>query len=167
MLDMTVDEAVQFFESFESLRSVLQRLQEVGLGYLTLGQRSTTLSGGEAQRLKLANELARASSGRTLYVLDEPTTGLHLSDVAKLIDVLQGLVDRGNTVIVIEHHMELIRSCDWILDMGPEGGTAGGRILGSGPVETIASMDSPTGSALRECRQSTVHPFAGKGGHVP
>jgi excinuclease ABC subunit A len=150
VLELTVDEAALFFENIDSLRRVLQKLQDVGLGYLTLGQRSTTLSGGEAQRLKLAHELARGTMDRTLYVLDEPTTGLHLSDVAQLITVLQGLVDRGNTVLVIEHHMDLIRSCDWVIDLGPEGGAGGGRILGAGPPEQIAQLASPTGAALRE-----------------
>jgi excinuclease ABC subunit A len=155
VLDMTVDEAALFFDSFESLRSVLQKLQEVGLGYLTLGQRATTLSGGEAQRLKLANELGRGTSDRTLVVLDEPTTGLHLSDVARLVSVLQGLVERGNTVLVIEHHMDLIRSCDWVIDLGPEGGAGGGRILGEGPPARIAEMDSATGAALRDMNYGT------------
>jgi excinuclease ABC subunit A len=150
VLDMTVDEAATFFDSFESLHRVLRKLQEVGLGYLTLGQRATTLSGGEAQRMKLANELGRGTSDRTLYVLDEPTTGLHLSDVARLVTVLQGLVNSGHTVVVIEHHMDLIRSCDWVIDLGPEGGAGGGRILGEGPPNRIAEMETATGLALRD-----------------
>lgn len=150
VLEMTVDEAVEFFENMDSLKRSLQRLQEVGLGYITLGQRSTTLSGGEAQRLKLANELTRTATGKTLYVLDEPTTGLHLSDVAQLIQVLQGLVERGNSVLVIEHHMDLIRSCDWVIDLGPEGGNEGGKILAVGPPAMLAKLETPTGMALRE-----------------
>jgi excinuclease ABC subunit A len=150
VLEMTVDEAVEFFENMDSLKRSLQRLQDVGLGYITLGQRSTTLSGGEAQRLKLANELTRTATGKTLYVLDEPTTGLHLSDVAQLIQVLQGLVDRGNSVLVIEHHMDLIQSCDWVIDLGPEGGNQGGKILAVGTPAMLAKLDTPTGIALRE-----------------
>ena len=150
VLEMTVDEAVEFFENMDSLKRSLQRLQDVGLGYITLGQRSTTLSGGEAQRLKLANELTRTATGNTLYVLDEPTTGLHLSDVAQLIQVLQGLVDRGNSVLVIEHHMDLIQSCDWVIDLGPEGGNQGGKILAVGTPAMLAKLDTPTGIALRE-----------------
>ncbi len=149
VLDLTIDEAAEFFENFDSLRRTLKSLQDVGLGYLSLGQRATTLSGGEAQRLKLAAELAKPATGRTLVVLDEPTTGLHVSDVVRLVDVLQGLVDRGNTVLVIEHHMELIRCCDWVIDMGPEGGMGGGRVLAVGPPTMIAKTDFPTGIALR------------------
>jgi excinuclease ABC subunit A len=150
VLELTVDEATEFFENVDSLCRALRRLQEVGLGYLTLGQRSTTLSGGEAQRLKLANELTRPATGKTLYVLDEPTTGLHMADVDRLVRVLQGLVDRGNTVIVVEHHLDLIRCCDWVIDLGPEGGDQGGQILIEGPPESVAKCDSPTGLALRE-----------------
>jgi excinuclease ABC subunit A len=150
VLDLTVDEAMEYFENVDSLHVSLKRLQEVGLGYIALGQRSTTLSGGESQRLKLANELMRSSVGKTLYVLDEPTTGLHMSDVERLVGVLQGLVDRGNTVIVVEHHLDLIRCCDWVIDMGPEGGKAGGRILAETTPEVLSLQETPTGLALRD-----------------
>lgn len=150
VLEMTVDEAIEFFDNIEALRAPLERLQQVGLGYLTLGQRSTTLSGGESQRLKLANELMRSNTGGTLYVLDEPTTGLHASDVDRLVGVLQGLVDRGDTVLVIEHHLDLIACCDWVIDLGPEGGLAGGRILAATTPEKLAQLDTPTGVAIKD-----------------
>src|SRR5262249_16999600 len=125
-------------------------LLEVGLGYIKLGQSATTLSGGEAQRIKLAKELSRRSTGRTVYILDEPTTGLHFEDVRKLLDVLQRLVDLGNTVIIIEHNLDVIKSADWIIDLGPEGGEAGGRIVAEGTPETVAkNKKSYTGQALR------------------
>lgn len=148
-LDMNVDTAIEFFESFPKIRTPLECLSQVGLGYMTLGQSSTTLSGGEAQRTKLANELAKTGTGKTLYVLDEPTTGLHSEDVTKLNSVLQNLVDLGNTVLVVEHHMGLIRNCDWIIDLGPEGGNAGGMIIGQGPPDVIAKLETPTGKAIR------------------
>lgn len=138
VLDMTVDEAAEFFENVPKIQRLLGSLQDVGLGYLHLGQSSTTLSGGEAQRIKLGTELARASTGRTLYLLDEPTTGLHFQDVERLVGVLQRLVDSGNTVIVIEHQFDLLAACDWIIDMGPEGGAGGGHILATGPPEEVA-----------------------------
>ena len=122
---------------------------QVGLGYIALGQPSNTFSGGEAQRIKLASELAKPGTGKTLYLLDEPTTGLHMDDVVRLIGVLQDLVEKGNTVIVVEHHMDLIRCCDWVIDVGPGGGVYGGKILGVGAPEVIAkNLDSPTGIAL-------------------
>lgn len=148
-LEMSVDNAIDFFESFPKIRTPLECLSQVGLGYMTLGQSSTTLSGGEAQRTKLAHELAKTGTGKTLYILDEPTTGLHSEDVTRLNSVLQNLVDLGNTVLVVEHHMGLIRNCDWIIDLGPEGGGAGGQIVGEGTPEQIAKLDTPTGNAIR------------------
>jgi excinuclease ABC subunit A len=140
VLDMTIDQAAEFFENVPSASRLLSALQAVGLGYMHLGQSSTTLSGGEAQRIKLGTELARRSTGRTLYLLDEPTTGLHFSDVKRLVGVLQHLVDAGNTVVVIEHDFDLLVCCDWLIDLGPTGGAAGGEILGQGPPESIAEL---------------------------
>ncbi|MCA9127671.1 MAG: excinuclease ABC subunit UvrA [Planctomycetales bacterium] len=149
VLDMSIDQAREFFENFSKISRLLDCLQQVGLGYLTLGQSSSTLSGGEAQRIKLATELARPETGKALYFLDEPTTGLHFEDVRQLMLVLNGLVDRGNTVVIVEHHLDVIRACDWILDIGPEAGEAGGHIVASGPPETIASAPaSITGKYL-------------------
>src|SRR5262249_18955410 len=139
VLDMRVDEARDFFENFPIIRRLLDSLHEVGLGYIALGQSCTTLSGGEAQRIKLATELARVDTGQTLYLLDEPTTGPHFDDTKNLLDVLQRLVDRGNTVIVIEHNLDVIKSADWLIDLGPEGGFSGGRILATGTPEDIAT----------------------------
>ncbi|MBN1910839.1 MAG: excinuclease ABC subunit UvrA [Pirellulales bacterium] len=151
VLDMRVDEAVGFFENFPNLARILDNLHEVGLGYLTLGQASTTLSGGEAQRVKLATELGRGNSTKTLYLLDEPTTGLHFDDTRKLLAVLARLVDLGNTVIVIEHNLDVIKTADWILDLGPEGGDAGGQLVASGTPEDVAAVpESHTGRYLRE-----------------
>ena len=150
VLAMSVEEATSFFENFPALHRWLQAFRDVGLGYLCLGQPSTTLSGGEAQRIKLASRLARAESGRTLYLLDEPTTGLHFDDIRRLLDVLGRLVDRGNTVIVIEHNLEVIKCADWIIDLGPEGGEAGGHVVATGTPETIAALeDNHTGRYLR------------------
>ena len=140
VLDMRIEEAIVFFENFPVIARVLARLQEVGLGYLTLGQSSTTLSGGEAQRIKLATELARVDTGGTLYILDEPTTGLHFDDIRQLLAVLNGLVDLGNTVLVIEHNLDVIKSADWLIDLGPEGGEAGGQIIATGTPEEIAAL---------------------------
>ena len=152
VLDMTAEEAVDFFENLPKIRRKAQTLVEVGLGYVKLGQSSTTLSGGEAQRVKLATELARVSTGRTIYVLDEPTTGLHAADVHKLIDVLQRLVDAGNTVLVIEHNLDVIKTADHIIDLGPEGGDGGGMVVASGTPEAVAATEgSYTGQYLKAC----------------
>ena len=149
VLDMTADEALEFFENLPKIRRKVQTLVEVGLGYVKLGQSSTTLSGGEAQRVKLATELARVSTGRTIYILDEPTTGLHAADVHKLIDVLQQLVDAGNTVLVIEHNLDVIKTADHIVDLGPEGGDEGGYVVASGTPEQVAQVpESYTGMYL-------------------
>lgn len=150
VLDMTVDEAVEFFEALSSVREKLATLQKVGLGYIHVGQQATTLSGGEAQRVKLAKELSRRSTGKTLYILDEPTTGLHFEDVRKLLEVLHALVDQGNTVIVIEHNLEVIKTADWVIDLGPEGGAGGGSIVAAGtPEEIIRVAKSYTGHYLK------------------
>ena len=140
VLAMTVDEAVPYFSAVNKIRDRLTILQQVGLGYIALGQQATTLSGGEAQRIKLSKELARRATGRTLYILDEPTTGLHFEDVRKLLEVLHALVDAGNTVVVIEHNLEVIKTADWVLDLGPEGGDGGGRIVAQGTPEQVAKV---------------------------
>ncbi|HXF90104.1 MAG TPA: excinuclease ABC subunit UvrA [Xanthobacteraceae bacterium] len=140
VLDMTVDEALEFFKAVPRVRDVLQLLQRVGLGYIHVGQQATTLSGGEAQRVKLAKELSKRATGRTLYILDEPTTGLHFHDVAKLLDVLHELVEAGNTVVVIEHNLEVIKTADWIIDLGPEGGDGGGEVVAAGTPEDVAKV---------------------------
>ena len=151
VLDMPISEAAEFFEPITAIHRYLQTLVDVGLGYVRLGQSATTLSGGEAQRVKLATELQRRSTGRTIYVLDEPTTGLHFHDVRKLLDVLQGLADKGNTVVVIEHNLDVISSADWVIDLGPEGGGGGGAIVAQGTPEAIAAnKDSYTGAFLAE-----------------
>jgi excinuclease ABC subunit A len=151
VLDMSVEEALKFFAKIPKLRRKLQTLHDVGLDYIKLGQPATTLSGGEAQRVKLAKELSKIATGRTLYILDEPTTGLHFADIEKLLDVLQRLVDSGNTVLVIEHNLDVIKQADWIVDLGPEGGEAGGEIVATGTPEEVAEVaDSFTGRFLRE-----------------
>jgi excinuclease ABC subunit A len=151
VLDMSIDDAADFFENVPRIQRLLQSLQAVGLGYVHLGQSSTTLSGGEAQRIKLGTELARVSTGRTLYMLDEPTTGLHFADVERLVGVLQRLVDAGNTVLVIEHNIDLLSACDWIIDLGPEGGSKGGEVLAEGTPEQIAeSPGNATGRYLKQ-----------------
>jgi excinuclease ABC subunit A len=149
VLNMTVDEGAEFFKVVPAIRDKLVTLQQVGLGYIKVGQPATTLSGGEAQRVKLAKELARRATGKTLYILDEPTTGLHFDDVRKLLDVLQALVEQGNTVVVIEHNLEVIKTADWIIDLGPHGGAGGGLIVAEGTPETVAKQgDSYTGQYL-------------------
>ena len=151
VLDMTVDEAVDFFENLPVIANKLKTLQEVGLGYIKLGQPATTFSGGEAQRIKLATELARRSTGKTLYILDEPTTGLHADDVKRLLSILQRLVEGGNSMIIIEHNLDVIKSADWIIDMGPEGGQGGGRVVATGTPEDVAkNPQSETGRYLKQ-----------------
>jgi excinuclease ABC subunit A len=147
---MTVDEALAFFENIPAIKTKLTTLADVGLGYIRLGQPATTLSGGEAQRVKLATELSRRATGRTLYILDEPTTGLHFADVEKLLNVLNRLVDAGNSVVVIEHNLDVIKTADWIIDLGPEGGDNGGWVIAEGTPEEVAAMpQSYTGQFLR------------------
>ena len=149
VLDMTINEAVEFFENIPKIYRTVKTLQEVGLGYVTLGQQSTTLSGGEAQRVKLSSELAKRGTGNTFYILDEPTTGLHFQDVQMLINVLNRLVDQGNTVLVIEHNLDVVKVADWIIDLGPEGGKGGGQIVAEGTPEQIIKNDkSVTGVFL-------------------
>ncbi len=138
VLDMTINQAVEFFEAVPQILQKIKALQEVGLGYIKLGQSSTTLSGGESQRVKLATELSKRDTGKTLYILDEPTTGLHFEDIRILMNVLQKLVDRGNTVIIIEHNLDVIKLADYIIDMGPEGGRGGGTLLCAGTPEKVA-----------------------------
>jgi len=150
ILDMSVEEALSFFENIPPIRRKFQTLYDVGLGYVRLGQPATTLSGGEAQRVKLASELQKRSTGKTFYILDEPTTGLHFDDVRQLLHVLQRLVEGGNTVLVIEHNLDVIKSADWIVDLGPEGGDRGGEIVVAGTPEDVAACErSHTGRFLR------------------
>ena len=156
VLDMTINEAVDFFESYPKIYRKLKTIQDVGLGYITLGQQSTTLSGGEAQRIKLATELARPETGNTLYIFDEPTTGLHFEDIRVLLEVLQKLVDRGNSILVIEHNMDVIKVADWVIDMGPDGGRKGGNITFAGTPEQLAAQpDNITGQYLKEELEET------------
>jgi excinuclease ABC subunit A len=170
ILDTPVDEALELFRHHKQLGRIMQTLVDVGLGYLSLGQPATTLSGGEAQRVKLARELARVQTGRTLYLLDEPTTGLHMSDVKKLLEVLTRLVASGNTVLVIEHNLDVIKTCDWIIDLGPEGGAAGGEVIAAGTPEQVAEVESSfTGQFLRpllarDRKRQSAPPARGRGG---
>jgi len=150
VLDTTVEEGVELFAAFPNMVNKLQLLQEVGLGYVKIGQAATTLSGGEAQRVKLAKELSRRATGRTLYVLDEPSVGLHAADVHKLIEVIQRLVDTGNSVLVIEHNLDIIKVSDWLIDLGPEGGNRGGEIVATGTPEDVMKVEgSYTGKFLK------------------
>jgi excinuclease ABC subunit A len=158
VLEMTAEEAYDFFKAIPVIYQKLQTLCDVGLGYIKLGQPATTLSGGEAQRIKLGRELSKRDTGRTVYILDEPTTGLHFADIQKLLDVLNRLTDRGNTVIVIEHNMEVIKSADYIIDLGPEGGEEGGWVVATGtPEEVIKIPQSYTGQYLRKKLNHFVH----------
>ena len=146
---MTVNQAVEFFEPQPTILRKIKTIQDVGLGYIKLGQASTSLSGGESQRIKLATELAKRSTGKTLYILDEPTTGLHFEDIRVLLGVLRQLVDKGNTVLIIEHNTDVIRACDYIIDMGPEGGSGGGQVIACGNIEQIrANAESITGKFI-------------------
>ena len=149
VLDMTVEEALEFFDHIPSIRRKMETLNDVGLSYIRLGQPSTTLSGGEAQRIKLATELSKRSTGKTVYILDEPTTGLHFADVHKLTEILRRFSDEGNTVIVIEHNLDVIKTADYIIDIGPEGGDNGGTVVACGTPEEIAkNPDSYTGKYI-------------------
>jgi len=151
VLNMTVEESLDFFSNIPRIKQKLQTLNDVGLGYIGLGQPSTTLSGGEAQRIKLSSELSKRATGKTLYILDEPTTGLHIADVHRLVEILQRLVDTGNTIIVIEHNMDLVKVSDNIIDLGPEGGEKGGNIIVTGTPEQVASNNSSyTGKFLNK-----------------
>src|SRR5487761_599633 len=151
VLDMPIEEAAEFFAAIPAIARHLVTLVEVGLGYVRLGQPAPTLSGGEAQRVKLASELQKRSTGKTVYILDEPTTGLHFQDIRKLLKVINGLVDKGNTVIVIEHNLDVIKTSDWVIDMGPEGGSGGGTVVAQGTPEDIAAVgESYTGQFLHE-----------------
>ena len=151
VLNMTVEEACEFFANVPSIKRKIETLNEVGLSYIRLGQPSTELSGGEAQRIKLATELSRRSTGKTIYVLDEPTTGLHFADVHKLTDILKRLTEGGNTVVVIEHNLDVIKTADYIIDMGPEGGDGGGTVIASGTPEEVAEVkESYTGQYIKK-----------------
>ncbi|MDP1986542.1 ATP-binding cassette domain-containing protein, partial [Phenylobacterium sp.] len=151
VLDMTVEEAAEFFKAVPTVRDKMETLKRVGLSYVKVGQPATTLSGGEAQRVKLSKELSRRATGRTLYILDEPTTGLHFEDIQKLLEVLHELVDQGNTVVVIEHNLDVIKTADWLLDFGPEGGDGGGEIVAVGTPEAVAAQPASwTGRYLKD-----------------
>jgi excinuclease ABC subunit A len=160
VLDMTVEEALSFFENIPKIKRQLETLFDVGLGYIRLGQPATTLSGGEAQRIKLSTELSKRSTGRTLYILDEPTTGLHFADIRKLLDMLSRLVDTGNSVVVIEHNLDVIKVADHIIDLGPEGGDNGGRIIAEGTPEKVARIEgSYTGYYLKKVLKNHPGPM--------
>jgi excinuclease ABC subunit A len=150
VLNMTVEEALAFFDAIPAIKQKLQVLHDVGLDYMKIGQPATTLSGGEAQRIKLATELSRRATGKTLYILDEPTTGLHFADVDRLLHVLQALVDKGNSILIIEHNLDVIKCADWVIDMGPEGGSGGGKVIATGTPEEVAKVaGSHTGRYLK------------------
>jgi excinuclease ABC subunit A len=152
VLEMSVEEALEFFKNVPKIKNKLQTLYDVGLGYIKLGQSSTTLSGGEAQRVKLATELSKKSTGKTMYILDEPTTGLHMADVHKLIEILNRLVEGGNSMIIIEHNLDVIKVADYIIDLGPEGGDNGGTVIAEGTPEEVAKCkESYTGQFLKRC----------------
>jgi excinuclease ABC subunit A len=162
VLDLTVDRALEVFTAFPAMQSRLQTLQEVGLGYVRIGQPAPTLSGGEAQRVKLSRELSRRATGRTIYVLDEPSVGLHAADVHKLIEVLQRLVDAGNSVLIIEHNLDIIKVADYIIDLGPEGGDGGGQLIAEGTPEQICEVEaSYTAQFLRPyvCPEGKIEPI--------
>lgn len=160
VLQMTIEEAVEFFKPIPKIHRKLETLLEVGLGYIRMGQPATTLSGGEAQRVKLSSELAKRATGSTLYILDEPTTGLHFEDVRRLLMVLHRLVDQGNTVLVIEHNLDVIKTADWLIDMGPEGGNGGGQVIAAGTPEHVACVDaSHTGKYLRDIFERKKHAY--------
>lgn len=160
VLEMTVDEAMEFFEHIPKIHKKLKTLQDVGLGYMKIGQPATTLSGGEAQRIKLAKELSRTSTGKTMYILDEPTTGLHFADIKRLLSVLNRLTDSGNSVVVIEHNLDVIKTADYIIDLGPEGGDGGGQVIATGTPEEIASTDTYTGQFLKQMLTNNITPYA-------
>ena len=162
VLDMTIEDGLEFFKAVPTVREKLETMRRVGLGYIRIGQQATTLSGGEAQRIKLSKELSRRATGRTVYILDEPTTGLHFEDIRKLLEVLQELVESGNTVIVIEHNLDVIKTADWIIDIGPEGGDGGGLIIAHGTPEDIcANPSSITGEYLSMVMNRQVSRKAG------
>jgi excinuclease ABC subunit A len=163
VLDTPVDEALELFGNHRGLRAIFETLVDVGLGYLSLGQSATTLSGGEAQRVKLARELCKRQTGRTLYILDEPTTGLHFEDVRRLLEVLQRLVSSGNTVLVIEHNLDVIKTADYLIDLGPEGGARGGEVLATGTPEELAAVErSFTGQFLKPLLRARTAASRGK-----
>ncbi len=160
VLEMTVEEALEFFDNIPKIKKILQTLEDVGLGYMKIGQPATTLSGGEAQRIKLAKELSRTSTGKTLYILDEPTTGLHFADIKRLLAVLNRLTDAGNSVVVIEHNLDVIKTADHIIDLGPEGGDGGGQVIATGTPEEIAEKDTYTGKFLKQMLTNNITPYA-------
>lgn len=167
VLEMRIEEARQFFKNIPKVERILSTLNDVGLGYIKLGQSSTTLSGGESQRIKLAAELSRQSTGKTLYILDEPTTGLHFADIQQLLKMLHRLVDRGNTVLVIEHNLEVIKTADYIIDLGPEGGINGGEVVAAGTPEEVAKCErSYTGKFLKKVLQG-ISSRELQGGFIP